>query len=88
MVSFIFKTLKLGLPPYFSQYFVPYTCKISTRRSVPSKNMLNPDIILSIEILTNPGCTLKIDLLLAAHRYGIASLKNYVMILYILFGVN
>ena len=41
----IFKTLKLGLPPYFSQYFVPYTCKISNRRSVPSKNMLNRDVI-------------------------------------------
>ena len=41
----IFKTLKLGLPPYFGKYFVPYTCKISTRRSVPSKNMLNRDVI-------------------------------------------
>ena len=26
----IFKTLKFGLLPYFSPYFVPYTCKIST----------------------------------------------------------
>ena len=41
----IFKTLKLGLPLYFSQYFVLYTCKISTRPSVPSKNMLNRDVI-------------------------------------------
>ena len=41
----MFKVLKLGLPPYFSPYFVPYTCKIATRRSAPSKNMLNRDII-------------------------------------------
>ena len=41
----IFKVLKLGLPPYFGPYFVPYTCKIATRRSAPSKNMLNRDII-------------------------------------------
>ena len=41
----IFKTLKLGLPPYFSPYFVPYTCKISTRHSARSKNMLNRDVV-------------------------------------------
>ena len=41
----IFKILKLGLPPYFSPYFVPYNCKIATRRSAPSKNMLDRDII-------------------------------------------
>ena len=37
----IFKTLKFGLPPYFSPYFVPYTCKISTWRSAPSKHILS-----------------------------------------------
>ena len=37
----ILKILKLGLPPYFSPYFVLYTSKISTGRSTPSKNMLS-----------------------------------------------
>ena len=41
----IFKTLKFGLPPYFSPYFVPYTCKISTRRSAPSKHLLSHDVV-------------------------------------------
>ena len=41
----IFKTLKFGLPPYFSPYFVPYTCKISTWRSAPSKHLLSRDVV-------------------------------------------
>ena len=38
----IFKTLKFGLPPYFSPYFVPYTCKISTRHTASSKRDVVP----------------------------------------------
>ena len=38
-------TLKFGLPPYFSPYFVPYTCKISTRRSGSSKFILSRDVV-------------------------------------------
>ena len=41
----MFKILKLGLSPYFSPYFVPNTCKISTRRSAPSQNMLDRDVM-------------------------------------------
>ena len=39
----IFKTLKFGLPPYFSAYFVPYICKITTRRRASSKHILSRD---------------------------------------------
>ena len=41
----IFKVLKFGLPPYFSPYFVPYSCEITTRRSARSKNILVHDLI-------------------------------------------
>lgn len=41
----IYKVIKLGLPRYFGPYFTPYICKIATRRSVPSKMMLDRDII-------------------------------------------
>ena len=37
--------MKFGLPPYFSPYFVPYTCKITTRHSAPSKHMLGRDVV-------------------------------------------
>ena len=46
----IFKILKLGLPPYFSPYFVPYIYKISTRLRAPSKNMLNHDVAFNRNI--------------------------------------
>ena len=41
----LFKTLKFGLPPYFSPYFVPYTRKISTRCSAHSKHILSRDVV-------------------------------------------
>ena len=86
----IFKTLRFGLPPYFGPYFVPYTCNGYLLDVVLHLNtylvmMLSP----SIEIFTNPSCTLIIVLLLVARWSGIASLKGcVVVILYILFGVN
>ena len=40
-----YKITKLGLPPYFKPYFVPYTCQMATRRSDPTKSFLNRDII-------------------------------------------
>ena len=78
----MFKTLKLGLPPYFSQYFVPYIQVKCLPGIVFHQNTcLIVKLSLSIEIFTNPGCTLIIVLLLAAHRYGMASLKKYVVVI-------
>ena len=85
----IFKTLKLGLPPYFSQYLFHVHVKYLPGIVFHKKTCLIVMLSLSIEIFTNPICTLKIVLLLVAGRYGIASLKKHVVvILYILFSVN
>ena len=81
----IFKTLKFGLPPYFSSYFVPYTCKISTRRSAPPKNMLNRHVVPFNRNIHNPSCTLIMVLLLLARWSGIASLKKYVDLWFIIY---
>ena len=70
----IFKTLKFGLPPYFSPYFVPYTCKIST--SAPSKHILSRDVVHFNRNIHKPSCTLIIVLLLVARWSGITSLKS------------
>ena len=85
----IFKVLKLGLPPYFSPYFVPNTCKIATRRSVPSRICSIVILYLLIEIHTSLNHTMIIVLPQVAHQSGIASLNMYgVVILCIRFGVN
>ena len=41
----IYKVIHFDLPPYFSPYFIPYTCKIAMRCSVPSNMTLDRDII-------------------------------------------
>ena len=86
----IFKVLKLGLSLYFSPYFVPYTCKIETRHSAPSKNMLNRDII-TFNRNTHKS-KIHYDYCLAASGPSVwNSLPEYVLIVVILcirFGVN
>ena len=85
----IFKTLKFGLPPYFSPYILFH---IHVKYQLGVVLHLSTYLVVmspSIEIFTNPSCTLIIVLLLVARWSGIASLKKYVVvILYILFGVN
>ena len=41
----IYKFINTGLPPYFSDYFVPHTSNVATRRSVLGKMYLNRDIV-------------------------------------------
>ncbi len=41
----MYKAVNTGLPAYFSQFFVPYTCSIATRRSDPDQHFLNRDIV-------------------------------------------
>ena len=37
----IFKTIKFHTPSYFTQWFIPYSCSVNTRRSLVSKHFLN-----------------------------------------------
>ena len=63
----IFKTLKFGLPPYFIPNLIPYTFKISTGVVLHLSTYLVVMLSLSIEIFTNPSCTMIIVFLLVAH---------------------
>ena len=40
-----YKIINSGLPPYFCPYFVPYSSKVFTRRSVKSKMFLSTEIV-------------------------------------------
>ena len=76
----IFKTLVHILFHIHVKYLLSVVLHLSTYLVVM--------LFLSIEIFTNPSCTLIIVLLLVARWSGIASLKKYVVTLYILLGVN
>ena len=58
----IFKVLSLGSHLTLVHTLCPILVKSTTRRSAPSKNMLNRDINLLIEIHTNPNHTMIIVL--------------------------
>ena len=43
----IYKYLETGLPPYFSNSLIAYTCSANTRQSSPSKNFLQVPAFIS-----------------------------------------